>query len=282
MTWHLLQQKTLCSRAYYSSLSVRFNMAYLGGWYLWASTIWSQIWWALIRAPSLIFDQAWLYWRGLLGLGRGIHSTLKMCKRTIHEPQCHKHRHTSLIIQWRYEMLTYLSEVQTRGQTLQSRARWQLRRRIPSWCCLCTSPPLTCTDRPHWPRLGTQRGKSANILLEFILHVVFRCTYILQSTPRVCNQRKSLSPEPCRHRSRTPRWGWPRYRKGTSGCFSPRETCLNSSTPSQSTHLNQRVDTNMLGMGAKKGHACNCDHKLILPKLVNSTKQKAYLSRSKR
>lgn len=63
------------------------------------------------------------------------------------------------------ERLTYLSVVQTRGQTPRLIERWQLQQRSLSWCCRCTSPPPTCTDRPHWPRLKA-RAKS-NVRLKY-------------------------------------------------------------------------------------------------------------------
>lgn len=61
------------------------------------------------------------------------------------------------------EKLTHLSVVQTTWPTPQLREQWRLRQRSPSWCCLCTSPPPTCTDHLHWPRLEAQRAMSAKI-----------------------------------------------------------------------------------------------------------------------
>lgn len=54
------------------------------------------------------------------------------------------------------KLSTHLSVVQTGGQTLSLTARWPLRQRSPSWCCLCTSPPLKCTGHPHWTELKSK------------------------------------------------------------------------------------------------------------------------------
>lgn len=54
------------------------------------------------------------------------------------------------------KLLTHLSAVQTGGQTLWLTARSPLRPRSPSWCCPCTSPPPTCTGRPHWTELKSK------------------------------------------------------------------------------------------------------------------------------
>lgn len=66
----------------------------------------------------------------------------------------------------------------------------------------------------------------------------FLNTYKLRSTPTVCNRRKNLSPGFSLHRSCKHQPGWSRCPTGTSGCFSPTEMYLSSSTLSQNKHLN--------------------------------------------
>lgn len=142
------------------------------------------------------------------------------------------------------EDLTYLSVVQTGRPMQRLTGQWLLRRRSPSWCYLCTSPPQTCTGHPRWPTLEVQTAKWATTRTRRRFkqrkQPLIEDTYALRSTPRRCTRRRSLSPGPCRRRSRKHRSGWPRSRRGTSGCFSPTEMCPSSLTPSQSTHLDQR------------------------------------------
>lgn len=69
------------------------------------------------------------------------------------------------------------------------------------------------------------------------LPVTLCSTYRLQSTPRACIQRRSLCPGPFHHPSCKPQSGWQQCPTGTSGYFSPKEMCLSSSVPSQSTPL---------------------------------------------
>ena len=114
---------------------------------------------------------------------------------------------------------------------------------------------FTTTDVYRPPTLAKTGGKNSNVSqncyeekwsqTENIQR--FGCTYRLRSTPRVYNRRRSLSLGPFHHRSCKPRAKWRRCQTGTSGCFSPTETCLSSSTPSQSTHLHQKGDTELLG-----------------------------------
>lgn len=143
------------------------------------------------------------------------------------------------------KLLTHLSAVQTGGQTLWLTARSPLRPRSPSWCCPCTSPPPTCTGRPHWTELKSKDKLVAKKSHWSIkknpswqrLLVTLCSTYRLRSTPRACSRRRSLCPGPSHHPSRKPQSGWQRCPTGTSGCFSPTEMCLSSSAPFQSTHL---------------------------------------------
>lgn len=109
---------------------------------------------------------------------------------------------------------------------------------------------FTTTDVYRPPTLAKTESAKSNVSyntvrksetkIENILW--FSRTYILQSTPKVCSRRRSLSPGPFHHRSCTHRSEWPQCRTGTSGCFSPTEMCQSSSTPSRSTHLNQKVN----------------------------------------
>lgn len=65
----------------------------------------------------------------------------------------------------------------------------------------------------------------------------FRNTHKLRSTPTVCNRRRTLSPGFSPHRSCKHQPGWSGCQTGTSGCFSPTETYLSSSTLSQNILL---------------------------------------------
>ena len=167
------------------------------------------------------FKPMWNYWTLILSTG----TTLIISSPTL-----------------MFEILTYLYVVQTIGQTPQSTGRWRPQPRSPSWCCLCTSPPPTCTDHLHWPRLEAKRAVSAKILwgqkwnqIEIILGLCR--TYALQSTPSAYNRRRSRSPGPYYRRSGKHRSGWSQYQTGTSGCFSPTGKYRSSLTPSQSTRL---------------------------------------------
>lgn len=107
---------------------------------------------------------------------------------------------------------------------------------------------FTTTDVYRPPTLAKTGGAKRNVcsVMQFKREINqkdilrFSCTYILQSTPRGYSRRRNLSPRSYHHRSRKPQSEWPRCQTGTSGCFSPKEMCLSSSTPFQSTHLHQK------------------------------------------
>lgn len=112
---------------------------------------------------------------------------------------------------------------------------------------------FTTTDVYRPPTLAKTGGAKRNVCSVMELKseinqkgiLRFGCTYILQSTPRGYSRRRNLSPGPYHHRSCKLQSEWPRCQTGTFGCFSPKEMCLSSSTPFQSTHLHQE-DTKLL------------------------------------
>lgn len=147
------------------------------------------------------------------------------------------------------KLLTHLSVVQTGERMLSLTTRWPRRRRSPSWCCPCTLPPRTCTGRPHWTGLQSREKLVTTKVTEELqvvenkrsswktLLLTLWYTYRWRGTPRVCIQRRILFQGPFHHPPCKPQAGWQQCQTGTSGYFSPKEMCLSSSVPSQSTHL---------------------------------------------